>query len=68
MGALYCQNELKVAVDMFSKLETDELFEVEKDANLFDFAKAFIFNNGADPKGLKDGIRKYIDEIKLTLV
>lgn len=65
VGALYCQNELKVAVDMFSKLETDELFEVEKDANLFDFAKAFIFNNGADPKGLKDGIRKYIDEKKI---
>lgn len=65
VGALYCQNELKVAVDMFSKLETDELFEVEKDANLFDFAKAFLFNNGADPKGLKDGIRKYIDEEKI---
>lgn len=65
VGALYCQNELKVAVDMFSKLETDELFEVEREANLFDFAKAFIFNNGADPKGLKDGIRKYIDEKKI---
>lgn len=65
VGALYCQNELKVAVDMFSKLETDELFEVERDANLFDFAKAFLFNNGADPKGLKDGIRKYIDEEKI---
>lgn len=65
VGALYCQNELKVAVDMFSKLETDELFEVERDANIFDFAKAFLFNNGADPKGLKDGIRKYIDEEKI---
>lgn len=65
VGALYCQNELKVAVDMFSKLETDELFEVERDANLFDFAKAFLLNNGADPRGLKDGIRKYIDEKKI---
>ena len=65
VGALYCQNELKVAVDMFSKLETDELFEVEKDANLFDFAKAFLLNNGADPKGLKEGIKKYIDEKKI---
>ena len=65
VGALYCQNELKVAVDMFSKLETDELFEVEKDANLLDFAKAFLLNNGADPKGLKDGIQKYIDEDKI---
>ena len=65
VGALYCQNELKVAVDMFSKLETDELFEVEKDASLFDFAKAFLLNNGADPKGLKEGIKKYIDEKKI---
>lgn len=65
VGALYCQNELKVAVDMFSKLETDELFEVERDASLFDFAKASILNNGADPKGLKDGIMKYIDEKKI---
>ncbi len=65
VGALYCQNELKVAVDMFSKLETDELFEVERDANLLDFAKAFLFNNGADPKGLKDGISKYINEEKI---
>lgn len=65
VGALYCQNDLKVAVDMFSELETDEVFEIERDATLWDYAKAFIFRNGADPKGLKDGIKKYISENKI---
>ncbi len=65
VGALYCQNDLKIAVDMFAELETDELFEIERDATIWDYVKAFIFRNGADPKGLKDGIKRYIDERKI---
>lgn len=65
VGALYCQKELKVAIKMFSSLETDHLFEIDRNANLWDFIRAFIFNKGADPKGLRDGINRYIDENKL---
>lgn len=62
VGALYCQNDLKIAVEMFSELETDDLFEIKNDATIWDYAKAFIFRNGSDPKGLREGINKYIKE------
>ena len=48
--------------NLWRQIETDQIFDVEPDAQLQDFAKEFIMNRGAGSTGLQSMLKEYVDE------
>ena len=61
-GAMVVQNERILAENLWRELGTDNIFDVNKDAQIADFALEFIKQGGAGSGGLKKFVDKYIDD------
>ncbi|MDD7511114.1 MAG: patatin-like phospholipase family protein [Peptostreptococcaceae bacterium] len=64
-GAMCAQGDLELANQLWRELETDMLFDVEKEAGYVDFSKEFIRKGGAGTSGLQKRLKKYVDEDKI---
>lgn len=64
-GVMVVQGDQIETANLWRKLETDMVFDVESDAQMQDFAVEFLKNGGAGTEGLQSIIREYIDEDEL---
>jgi len=61
-AALVAQGDVDKALSLWKQVETDQVFDVNSDATMKDFAVEFIKKGGASVSGLKVLLDKYLDE------
>ena len=61
-GAMVVEGDVIKTANLWRQIETDQIFDVEPDAQLQDFAKEFIMNRGAGSTGLQSMLKEYVDE------
>ncbi len=61
-GAMVVQKSPGMAHHLWCSLTTDQIFDVSKNAGALDFSKEFIKSYGAGSKGLKQLLKKYVNE------
>lgn len=61
-GAMVVEGDVIKTANLWRQIETDQIFDVQPDAQLQDFAKEFIMNRGAGSTGLQSMLKEYVDE------
>lgn len=61
-GAMVVQGDAVKTANLWRQMETNQIFDVDADAQLQDFAKEFITNRGAGSTGLQSMLKKYVSE------
>lgn len=61
-GVMVIQGDVIKTENLWREMETDMVFDVDSDAQIVDFAKEFLKQNGAGVSGLKKLLDEYVDE------
>ena len=61
-GAMVMQEDVIKTANLWRAMETNMIFDVDPDAQTYDFAKEFVKNGGAGSTGLHTLLKEYIDE------
>lgn len=64
-GSMVAQDERFLAEKLWRELETDHIFDVDKNATTADFALEFIKQGGAGTNKLKEFVEEHLDEEKI---
>lgn len=60
-GAMIAQGAFDCAVSLWKELETSMIFDLKED-DMFAYVKEFFIKGGVDSTGLKEILKKYVDE------
>lgn len=64
-GAMVCQGDLEATISLWKEIETHMVFDVPEGSQPIDYAKEMLLNRGIGTSGLKELLKKYIDEEKI---